>query len=66
MAECHLEPGLFTLGDINYLDDGLPLPVHPQSEVIISGGVELYPAEIEGQCRRVWTKARLRSNSALG
>jgi long-chain acyl-CoA synthetase len=48
-AEAHLEPGLFTLGDVGYLDeDGYLYLSDRKSEVINSGSVKIYPAEIEG------------------
>ena len=41
---------MFTVGDIGYLDDGrLPVPCDRKSDMIISGGVNIYPAEIEGE-----------------
>jgi long-chain acyl-CoA synthetase len=47
-AEAHAEPGYFTLGDIGYLDDdGYLFLSDRRIDMIISGGVNIYPAEIE-------------------
>jgi long-chain acyl-CoA synthetase len=47
--ESHLEPGVFTTGDIGYLDaDGFLWLSDRKIDMIISGGVNIYPAEIEG------------------
>lgn len=47
-AEAHLEPGVFTFGDIGYLDeDGFLFMSDRKIDMIISGGVNIYPAEIE-------------------
>jgi long-chain acyl-CoA synthetase len=48
-AEAHLEPGVFTSGDVGYLDeDGYLWLSDRKIDMIISGGVNIYPAEIEG------------------
>ena len=48
-AKAHLEPGVLTLGDIGYLDaDGDLFLSDRKIDMIISGGVNIYPAEIEG------------------
>jgi long-chain acyl-CoA synthetase len=42
--------GFFTVGDIGYLDEGGYLFLcDRKSDMIISGGVNIYPAEIEGE-----------------
>lgn len=45
----HLEPGVFTFGDIGYFDeDGYLFLSDRKIDMIISGGVNIYPAEVEG------------------
>ncbi|GIU83590.1 MAG: acyl-CoA synthetase [Acidimicrobiales bacterium] len=47
-AAAHLEPGVFTFGDVGYVDeDGYLYLVDRKIDMIISGGVNIYPAEIE-------------------
>jgi long-chain acyl-CoA synthetase len=44
----HLEPGTFTMGDIGTVDeDGFVFLSDRAANMIISGGVNIYPAEIE-------------------
>jgi long-chain acyl-CoA synthetase len=44
----HLEPGTFTMGDVGYVDpDGYVFLSDRAANMIISGGVNIYPAEIE-------------------
>ncbi|GAB2863895.1 acyl-CoA synthetase [Actinoallomurus bryophytorum] len=48
-AGMHREDGLFTTGDIGYLDaDGYLFLADRAIDMIISAGVNIYPAEIEG------------------
>ena len=48
-ADSHLEPGVFTTGDVGYLDnDGYLWLSDRKIDMIISGGVNIYPAELEG------------------
>jgi long-chain acyl-CoA synthetase len=48
-ASMHREDRLFTTGDIGYLDaDGYLFLADRAIDMIISGGVNIYPAEIEG------------------
>lgn len=47
--EAHLEPGVFSVGDIGYMDEeGYLYMSDRKIDMIISGGVNIYPAEIEG------------------
>jgi long-chain acyl-CoA synthetase len=48
-AQAHSVPGFFTLGDIGYVDaEGYLYLSDRKIDMIISGGVNIYPAEIEG------------------
>jgi long-chain acyl-CoA synthetase len=47
-AAAHLAPGTFTMGDVGYVDaDGYVFLSDRAANMIISGGVNIYPAEIE-------------------
>ena len=47
-AAAHRERGVFTLGDIGYVDDdGFVFITDRADDMIITGGVNVYPAEIE-------------------
>jgi long-chain acyl-CoA synthetase len=47
-AAAHLRPGVFTLGEIGYVDDdGFVFITDRFSDMVISGGVNIYPAESE-------------------
>jgi long-chain acyl-CoA synthetase len=49
-TEQNRREGFFTVGDIGYLDeDGYLFLCDRKSDMIISGGVNIYPAEIEGE-----------------
>ncbi|BCW90935.1 Long-chain-fatty-acid--CoA ligase [Alphaproteobacteria bacterium SO-S41] len=44
----HLRPGVFTLGEIGYADaEGYVFITDRVSDMIVSGGVNIYPAEVE-------------------
>ena len=47
-AAAHIAPGVFTLGEIGYMDaDGYVYITDRFSDMVVSGGVNLYPAEAE-------------------
>jgi long-chain acyl-CoA synthetase len=47
-ASAHLEPGVFSFGDVGHLDDEGYLYLSDRKiDMIISGGVNIYPAEVE-------------------
>jgi long-chain acyl-CoA synthetase len=47
-AAAHLRPGVFTIGEIGYVDpDGYVYLTDRSSDMIVSGGVNIYPAEAE-------------------
>lgn len=46
--EAQVAPGVFTLGDMGYVDaDGWVFITDRSSDMIVSGGVNIYPAEVE-------------------
>jgi len=48
-AAAHLEAGVFSFGDVGYVDaEGYLYMSDRKIDMIISGGVNIYPAEIEG------------------
>ncbi len=47
-AQSHLRPGVFTIGEIGYVDfDGFVYITDRFSDMIVGGGVNIYPAEAE-------------------
>jgi acyl-CoA synthetase (AMP-forming)/AMP-acid ligase II len=47
-AAAHFAPGVFTLGEVGYMDeDGYVFITDRVSDMIVSGGVNIYPAEAE-------------------
>lgn len=47
-AAAHAAPGVFTLGEMAYVDDeGYIFITDRVSDMVVSGGVNLYPAEVE-------------------
>ena len=47
-AAAHLRPGVFTLGEVGYADpDGYLYITDRSSDMVVSGGVNIYPAETE-------------------
>jgi len=47
-ADAHIAPGVFTLGEIGYIDaDGFVFITDRFSDMVVSGGVNIYPAEAE-------------------
>lgn len=47
-ARAHLRPGVFTIGEIGYVDaDGYVYLTDRFSDMVVSGGVNIYPAEAE-------------------
>lgn len=47
-ADAYVGPGLFTLGEIGWMDeDGYVYITDRESDMVVSGGVNIYPAEAE-------------------
>ena len=47
-ADAHIAPGVFTLGEVGYIDDdGFVYITDRFSDMVVSGGVNIYPAETE-------------------
>lgn len=47
-AGVHLAPGVFTLGEVGYVDEeGYVYVTDRDMDLVISGGVNIYPAEVE-------------------
>jgi long-chain acyl-CoA synthetase len=47
-ADAHIAAGVFTLGEIGYVDeDGFVFITDRFSDMVVSGGVNIYPAEVE-------------------
>jgi acyl-CoA synthetase (AMP-forming)/AMP-acid ligase II len=47
-AESYLEPGVFTAGDVGHVDEeGYVYLTDRKSNMIVSGGVNIYPVEVE-------------------
>ena len=51
-AKAYVRPGAFTLGDMGYVDDqGFVFITDRMSDMVVSGGVNLYPSESEAALR---------------
>jgi acyl-CoA synthetase (AMP-forming)/AMP-acid ligase II len=47
-AAAHIRPGVFTLGEVGYKDaEGYVFITDRVSDMVVSGGVNIYPAEVE-------------------
>ena len=52
-ADAHIAPGVFTLGEIGKIDnDGFVYITDRFSDMVVSGGVNIYPAESEQALQR--------------
>jgi long-chain acyl-CoA synthetase len=60
--EAHIRPGVFTLGDVGHVDsDGYMYITGRVTDMVISGGVNIYPAE----CERILTAHEAVTDVAL-
>jgi len=47
-AAAHVAPGVFTIGEVGYVDeDGYVFITDRSTDMVVSGGVNIYPAEVE-------------------
>ena len=52
-AAAHIAPGVFTLGEIGYMNEaGFVYITDRFSDMVVSGGVNIYPAEAETGAHR--------------
>ena len=52
-AKAYVRPGVFTLGDMGHVDeDGFIFITDRMSDMVVSGGVNLYPSESENALRQ--------------
>ena len=59
--DSHDAEGFFTVGDVGYLnEDGYLFLCDRKSDMIIAGGVNIYPAEIEGEIHDAPARRRRR------
>jgi long-chain acyl-CoA synthetase len=63
-AAAHIRPGVFTLGDLGYVnEEGYVFVTGRTADTVVSGGVNLYPAEIE---RVLFDCALVRDAAVIG
>jgi long-chain acyl-CoA synthetase len=63
-AAAHIRPGVFTLGDLGYVNaEGYVFVTGRTADTVVSGGVNLYPAEIE---RVLFDCALVRDAAVIG